>query len=83
MKKVNIFQKYRGKKIPLLIEKGEDGFFVIECPVFSGCYTQGKTIDEAMDNIREAIELVLEEKENQKLLEAYDFNEIRLETITL
>ena len=68
MKKVNIYQKYRGRKIPLLVEKGEDGFFVIECPLFSGCFTQGKTIDEAMANIREAIELVLEEKENQARL---------------
>lgn len=61
---MNVYQKYQGKKIPLLIEKGEDGFFVVECPIFSGCFTQGKTINEAMTNIREAIELVLEEKKN-------------------
>jgi predicted RNase H-like HicB family nuclease len=83
MKKVSVYQKYQGKKIPLLVEKGEDGFFVIECPIFSGCFTQGKTIDEAMANIREAIELVLEEKENQARLEAYVRDEMRMETITL
>jgi len=80
MKKVNIYQKYRGKKIPLLVEKGEDGFFVVECPLFSGCFTQGKTIDEAMANIREAIELVLEEKENQVRLDAYTRDEMIMET---
>jgi predicted RNase H-like HicB family nuclease len=83
MEKMNIYQKYRGKKIPLLVEKGQDGFFVVECPIFSGCFTQGKTIVEAMANIREAIELVLEEKENQDKLEAYACNELRLETIVL
>jgi len=56
---------------------------VVECPIFSGCFTQGKTIDEAMANIREAIELVLEEKENQARLEAYVRDEMRMETITL
>jgi len=83
MKKVNIYQKYQGNKIPLLVEKGQDGFFVVVCPIFSGCYTQGKTIEEAMANIREAIELVLEEKENRDRLDAYARNEMRLETITL
>jgi len=83
MAKVNVYQKYQGKKIPLLVEKGEDGFFVVECPIFSGCFTQGKTIDEAMANIREAIELVLEEKENQARLDAYARDEMRIETITL
>ena len=62
------------------MEKGEDGFFVVECPLFSGCFTQGKTIDEAMANIREAIELVLEEKENQVRLDAYTRDEMIMET---
>ena len=51
-------------QLPILIEKDDDGFYVVECPVFSGCYTQGKTVDEALKNIREVIELCLEEKEN-------------------
>jgi predicted RNase H-like HicB family nuclease len=83
MKNINIFKKYKGMRIPLIIERGENGFYVVECPIFSGCYTQGKTIDEAMANIREVLELVLEEKENQKILESRNFNEIKLETITL
>ncbi len=50
-------------QLPIIVEKDEDGFYVVECPVFSGCYTQGKTIDEALKNIKEAIDLCLEEKE--------------------
>jgi len=30
----------------------------VECPLFRGCYTQGKTLDEALKNIKEVIELV-------------------------
>ncbi|WP_242839627.1 type II toxin-antitoxin system HicB family antitoxin [Desulfofundulus thermocisternus] len=35
---------------------------IVTCPVFEGCYSQGDTFEEAMHNIREAIELCLEEK---------------------
>jgi len=51
-------------QLPVLVEKDEDGFFVAECPILRGCYTQGKTIDEALKNIHEVIELcLLEQKE--------------------
>jgi len=50
--------------LPVLVEKDEDGFFVVECPLLQGCYTQGKTLDEALKNIHEVIELcLLEQKE--------------------
>jgi predicted RNase H-like HicB family nuclease len=39
---------------------GEDGWIVAECPVIPGCVSQGKTREEALDNVREAIELCLE-----------------------
>jgi predicted RNase H-like HicB family nuclease len=45
----------------VIIEKGEDGFFVASVPVLKSCWSQGKTRDEALANIREAIELYLEE----------------------
>jgi len=38
------------------IWKGEDGWFVVECPSLPGCMSQGKTLDEAIKNIKEAIE---------------------------
>lgn len=48
----------------VLIYPGDDGFWVAECPSLPGCISQGLTRQEAVQNIREAIELyiaVLEE----------------------
>lgn len=50
----------------VIIEKDEDGYYVAEVPDLKGCYTQGKTLEEVMKNIREVIELCLEaEKEKE------------------
>ncbi len=46
---------------PIIIERDEDGFFVAINPSLQGCYSQGKTIEEALANIKEATELCLEE----------------------
>ena len=47
--------------LPVLVEKDEDGFFVVECPLLHGCYTQGRNLDEALRNIHEVIEMCIEE----------------------
>ena len=52
-------------QLPIFVEKNGDKFYTVECPLFEGCYTQGKTIDEALKNIREVITLVLMEKKNR------------------
>lgn len=44
----------------VFIERDEDGVYVASCPALQGCYTQGDTYQEALDNIREAIELHIE-----------------------
>lgn len=46
--------------LPVVLRPGDDGWIVAECPVLSGCVSQGKTRDEALANIREAIALCLE-----------------------
>ncbi len=69
-------------QLPIIIEKDEDNFYVVECPVFSGCYTQGRTIDEALKNIREVIDLCLEEKENIETLKNFHPQEISFHTLT-
>lgn len=76
-------KKYRNLQLPLFVEKDEDGFYVVECPLFEGCYSQGKTLDEALKNIREVIQLILEEKESQQILKSYHPRELSLHTITL
>ena len=73
----------KNQQFPVIVEKDQDGFYVVECPLFSGCFTQGKTLDEALKNIREVIELCLEEKENKELLRYYHPQELSLHTITL
>jgi len=46
----------------VVIEKDEDGYYVGEVPGLRGCYSQGKTIDELLENIKEAILLCLEDE---------------------
>jgi len=71
------------KQLPVIVEKGNDGFYVVECPVLRGCYTQGRTIDEALRNMREVIDLLLEEEDARAAVEAYHPTEIGLHTLTL
>ena len=44
----------------VLIEQDEDGIYVAKVPDIPGCYTQGKTIEQVMEKIREAIQVCLE-----------------------
>ena len=46
--------------VKVVIKQGEDGFFVAHCPSLRSCWSQGKTREEALDNIREAVALYLE-----------------------
>ena len=49
----------------VILEKDSTGGYVAICPSFQGCYSQGETIEEALDNIKEAIELCIEDLESQ------------------
>ena len=44
----------------VLIEQDEDGIYVARVPEIDGCYTQGKTLIEVLERIKEAIEVCLE-----------------------
>jgi predicted RNase H-like HicB family nuclease len=46
---------------------GEDGYIVVECPSLPGCVSQGKTHEEALKNIQEAIEGIIEVRKLQQL----------------
>ena len=41
----------------VIIYPGEDGFWVAECPSLPGCISQGRSKEEAIENIKEAIEV--------------------------
>lgn len=48
-------------KFKIVIEEDlEDGGYVVSCPSLPGCHSQGDTVEEAIENIKEAIELYLE-----------------------
>lgn len=49
------------KSFPVILETEEDGGYVVSCPIIAGCYSQGETLEEALNNIREAIQLCSEE----------------------
>ena len=46
--------------LKIILEHGEDGYVVAHCPSLKSCWSQGKTRDEALMNIRAAIDLYLE-----------------------
>jgi predicted RNase H-like HicB family nuclease len=47
-------------EIKVILETGEDGWFVAHCPSLKSCVSQGRTREDALQNLREAIELYLE-----------------------
>jgi len=67
-------------KLPVIISRGEDGYYVAEIPVLPGCVSQGKTRAEAYANIREAAALCLEsaEEEGWTLPRAYSVGQVEV-----
>ena len=51
----------RNLTLPIVIESDSDGYFV-SCPSLQGCYSQGDTYEEAVENIKDAIRLHVEDR---------------------
>ena len=49
--------KYR---FTVVVERDEDGVYIASCPAIQGCYTQGDTYEEAIENLKDAIQLHIE-----------------------
>jgi predicted RNase H-like HicB family nuclease len=47
--------------LQVIVEQDEAGYYVAECPALRACYTQGKTYEEVMENIRDVIAMWLED----------------------
>jgi predicted RNase H-like HicB family nuclease len=62
----------------VIIERDEDGYYVGEVPQLRGCYSQGRSLDELMANIKEVIELCLEEDIEQVLPEFVGIQKVAL-----
>lgn len=52
--------KYR---YTVIIERDEDGVYIASCPALQGCYTQGETYEEVLENLKEAIRLHIEARQ--------------------
>lgn len=62
--------------VTVIVRRGEDGYYVANCPSLQSCWSQGRTRDEALANVREAIALHMEpppsaltRDENQEVVE--------------
>lgn len=51
----------------VIVYPGETGFYVVECPSLPGCISQGETKEDALVNIKEAIQVYTEALEDQGL----------------
>jgi len=47
--------------LQVVVEQDEDGVYVASCPALEGCHAQGDTFEEAMENIKDVIEMCIEE----------------------
>ena len=64
----------------VVIEQDEDGIYVARVPEIEGCYTQGKTLQEVLERIKEAIEVCLEaDKEEVNLMRFVGIQRIQVE----
>ena len=43
-------------RFKVIISNGEDGWLVVECPSLPGCVSQGRTVEGALENIKDAIQ---------------------------
>ena len=52
----------------VIIERDQDGYYVGQVPQLRACYSQGRTLNELMVNIKEVVEMCLEEEESVEML---------------
>jgi len=65
----------------VIIEKGEDGYYISEVVELPGCHSQAKTIDELMERTKEAIGLCLDEEPIEKKSKFVGLQKIHLENV--
>ena len=67
-----------GREFYVAVEKDEDGFYVGEVPQLRACYSQGRSLDELMENMKEVIELCLEEEDVGSVPEFVGIHKVKI-----
>ena len=67
-------------EIKIVLEEQKEGGYTVHVPSLPGCISQGETLNDALKNIKEAIELYLDTNENEIVI--YGDN-VKTETITI
>jgi len=60
----------------VIIEQDEDGFYIVDCPLFKGCHSYGETLDEALERITDVIKMCIEEAIEEGEQVDFDFPRI-------
>jgi len=67
--KINNMKGGQDMKLHVVIEQDEAGYYVAEVPALPGCFSQGKTYEEAVINVKEAVEGWLEVMESKQKID--------------
>jgi predicted RNase H-like HicB family nuclease len=54
-------------KLKVTLEEAEEGGYIVSCPALPGCHSQGDTVEEALENIKEAIKGCLESLSEERM----------------
>jgi predicted RNase H-like HicB family nuclease len=65
-------------KFNITLDRDEDGVWIVECPSIPRCVSQGKTREEALENIKEAIALCLEVRAEKGMLLTVETQQIEV-----
>lgn len=64
--------------LPVVVEVDEDGIFILSCPLYKGCHSYGKNIDEALANLKEVAEMCIAEQQESALNQFIGVREMEL-----
>lgn len=67
----------------ILEEDPEDGGYIVHCPALKGCWSQGDTIDEALQNIKEAIAGYLKTLNERAILDVKIQNKVQIREVAV
>ncbi len=66
-------------RFSIIVEVDEDEYYIVSCPLFKGCHSYGETIEGALENIKEVIEMCLEEEDLDESLKFVGYREVEIE----